>query len=64
MLDQRAGQPQVGRAEVFLDAQQVEARRGDRRGAEVLAVDLRAEGQLLQVVETRGALDVGKVSLI
>ena len=59
VLDVGAGQSLPGGREVFLDAQQVDGRAGGG-GTERLAGDLTGEGMVLQVEESRGALDVGE----
>ena len=59
VLDLSAGEPEVGLAQVLLQSQQIDSRRGRGAGAEALAGDPAAKGQLLEVEESRGALDVG-----
>ncbi len=59
VFDVGAGQALPGGREVFLDPQQVDGRAGGG-GAEGLPGDLAGEGMVLQVEESRGALDVGE----
>jgi len=60
MLDGGTGEAVVGIGEILFEGEDVEAGATGGGGAEGLAVDLAAEGELLQVEKAGGALYVGE----